>query len=722
MSRSLVKKITALITAVFVSAELAAPAAVFAAAGTGVRSPEQIRSSFIRKGSYQYTTSAYKLNTDSFRFDEECFRESSFKGCSDLVLLSTQAANASTPYHSLSRIKGKYAWDRFGRNMSSGSTNVEGLLSKMGFSNIKVNTYYNKLCLENSVGIAIGSRNLTVRGKKYTLIALFPRSDGYHLEWAGNFKVGKGDLHQGFKEARDEGLRFLKWYLNKNKISGNIKVWVAGHSRGAAIANMIGGFLAGGGAAYFGSGIRLAPQDVYCYTTATPSVIKDGALKNDELSVSGPRGGEYADDTKQSPYKYTGGGRVDLSSEDYSGIRNYMLDYDLITFLPPAKWGFRRYGSDLMSDHDGDLSEEDMLVMLEKLNPERYERFINGKRKKDFKWKKLNISKMKIEDDDSVQIELRDFVESRVISLMAYSKNNEDYVNNGSQDALVTAASLFGILYEIMIKRAENNLVNFKDAASLTLVYRINNTFAEERKQYGQNIPGGSAPMAPTQDEIEANEALYNKLDNMIAPAIEQARTVYGDEYYNRLLKYMQDMKVHINEMRRLVSYMLFYTEGESYDQTSSLRTATTLIGNFGLIVETHFKEANISWAKARNNAFPSIHDTGEAMLMYQQSLKAVKKAQKLTVKVSKKKIKATKLKKRARKVSVLKVSGAHGKVTYKKKSGSSVLKINKKTGAVTVKRRTRNGKYRMRVLISASGDSKFKKASVTRTITIRVK
>ncbi len=101
--------------------------------------------------------------------------------------------------------------------------------------------------------------------------------------------------------ARDEILRFTKKYIEKNNIKGNLKIWATGYSRGAAISNMVGGFFAGGGIDYFGDTVRITPEDVYCYTIGTPASIKDGANKNNELSVSANRlQSDYVSDTVNS--------------------------------------------------------------------------------------------------------------------------------------------------------------------------------------------------------------------------------------------------------------------------------------------------------------------------------------------------------------------------------------------------------------------------------------
>lgn len=87
------------------------------------------------------------------------------------------------------------------------------------------------------------------------MLAIVIRSSNYTQEWTGNFTIrdkdgSAGNMHAGFKAARDEVLRYAAQYMKSHRITGNLKVWIAGHSRGAAISNSLGGFFAGGGDGY----------------------------------------------------------------------------------------------------------------------------------------------------------------------------------------------------------------------------------------------------------------------------------------------------------------------------------------------------------------------------------------------------------------------------------------------------------------------------------------
>ena len=83
-------------------------------------------------------------------------------------------------------------------------------------------------------------------------------------------------------------------------------------------------------------------------------------------------------------------------------------------------------------------------------------------------------------------------------------------------------------------------------------------------------------------------------------------------------------------------------------------------------------------------------------------------------IKVSGKTVKVKAGKKRTLKVGkVLKVKNAKGKVTYKKQSGNKKVTINKKTGKVTIKKGLKKGTYKIKVKVTAAGNSQYKKKTV---------
>ena len=100
-----------------------------------------------------------------------------------------------------------------------------------------------------------------------------------------------------------------------------------------------------------------------------------------------------------------------------------------------------------------------------------------------------------------------------------------------------------------------------------------------------------------------------------------------------------------------------------------------------------------------------------------------VKKDQPMTVKAVFKKVSFKKLKKAKQVVAkALIVKKNQGTVTYKRISGSKKLTINKKTGKITVKKGTKKGLYKIKVKVTAKGNTNYKAGSKTKTVKIRVK
>ncbi len=375
--------------------------------------------------------------TDEFVFREDCFMQSSFIGCAHLAALSAQAAMASSTRYGNDV-------DPYARDTSNGAANILSMLTSMGFTDAEANGWYNTETQVDSCAVAIGTRTLTVDGHEYTLLAVIPRSVNYRQEWTGNIDLGTGNIHEGFLEARDECLRFMRQYIQNHNITGDLKVWIAGHSRGGAISNLLGGFLAGGGIEYFGGQVSITPEDVYCYTLATPRPVRTGVTTSAALSVSGARGGTYYADTPGDAYVYPEDTVIDLAGTEYSGIRNYPLDWDLIPYLPLAEWGYTYYGN---TYNFNDISEEQMLAELQTVSPYVYNYYATGRSAYDFHEKTFDLASMSLVDigeggTDAAIAYLR----SRVSGLLTLAPDSSTFVNSGMQTVLAGLAGIYGMM------------------------------------------------------------------------------------------------------------------------------------------------------------------------------------------------------------------------------------------------------------------------------------
>ncbi|MDO4501662.1 MAG: hypothetical protein Q4D06_00620 [Coriobacteriia bacterium] len=98
------------------------------------------------------------------------------------------------------------------------------------------------------------------------------------------------------------------------------------------------------------------------------------------------------------------------------------------------------------------------------------------------------------------------------------------------------------------------------------------------------------------------------------------------------------------------------------------------------------------------------------------------KKSQALGVSAAQRSKKVAYSKRSARYTSKVSVTGAKGKLTWSKVSGTKKLTVGKTTGKVRVTAGTKRGTYRIKVKVSSATTTNYKAASKTVTVTVRVK
>ena len=321
---------------------------------------------------------------------------------------------------------------------------LRDILEKLGFGGFALNRCYSEsVSTANSIGVAVASKTiLDGAGKPYTLLAVFPRSAGYGLEWVGNFSTGAEGLHKGFTAARDEILRFLRQYIGANAISGDVKVWAGGYSRGAAAVNLLGGFLADRGD-YLGADVRVAPQDVFVYSIATPlTAPASGVTRGEALRVAGA-GGEY--DTPGDASEYAGADRdapLDLSAPQYGGIYSFVAYGDYFTRVPPAGWGFSRFGQTLTADYGA----PEMLNWLRLISPESAETLARyTSYAAPYPEKTLDPDTLRFTDADGA-ISPDGLVASRLDALMRCAGSRAEYSGGVSETVLSCVGAIFGVV------------------------------------------------------------------------------------------------------------------------------------------------------------------------------------------------------------------------------------------------------------------------------------
>ncbi len=168
------------------------------------------------------------------------------------------------------------------------------------------------------------------------IVAVWVKGTSNDYEWVSNWNLGKKNVHSGFIKAEKMMNKGIKSYLRSKNISlssnGRVKLWITGHSRGAAIANLYAERMNN----------IVGKENVYAYTFASPRVSKSA------------------------------------KKSGYENIFNYCNPGDFVTEVAPRGWGYDRYGIDKPLP----LEEESaMKKMFKKVSSKGYKGFgITGKK------------------------------------------------------------------------------------------------------------------------------------------------------------------------------------------------------------------------------------------------------------------------------------------------------------------------------------------------------
>ncbi len=198
------------------------------------------------------------------------------------------------------------------KEKSKKTKKIAQLMSRHGFYNIKI---YNIGSDTHQTKCYIAIKDVVYYGKKLQVIAVIIKgTDGTAAQWSSNFNIGMGVSnaidkdsdwtnlynHKGFDIAANRVYKKITAYVKKYR---NTKMplayWVTGHSRGAAIANILSAKLTDNN------------NKVFAYTFATPNTTT----------------------SKTSGFS------------KYDCIFNTVNARDFVPTLPCEDWGFSRYGN-----------------------------------------------------------------------------------------------------------------------------------------------------------------------------------------------------------------------------------------------------------------------------------------------------------------------------------------------------------------------------------------
>ena len=292
---------------------------------SSITSSYSINNKYVGTFAYQ-SMSQNKSKTYDYEFDFDDFFVSSYNYQHSIAKMSLRVAMAAMDPDEVagSSEAGKY---------------IKPLMDDLDFVNTSI-CYPNPN--GNTIGTAIGCKTIANENEEDTLILMAIRGGGYKNEWAGNANVGDAnhsviyDNHYGFDLAADQALERLKEFVSTTAPSGNLKIWICGYSRAAAVANLVAAKLDDGV-----NGINVEPDHVYAYCFECPqNTIND-----------------YASDGK------------------YSNIKSVVNMVDVVPLVAPAApgWEYRRFGTTLYipnalytteySDMEKDMEEEYIKIL-----------------------------------------------------------------------------------------------------------------------------------------------------------------------------------------------------------------------------------------------------------------------------------------------------------------------------------------------------------------------
>lgn len=211
-------------------------------------------------------------------------------------------------------------------------------LEAIGMSEIEFETYTEP----DQVNYFIAQKKIGKEDNEHILV--FSGFIGsYTKQWYTNFDCGTGKVHKGFNNAKTYAYDKLRRYLERiDEPREKIKLLLTGHSRGAAVCNLIAATL-------IRDEIYALKENIFAYSFATPNVASLEERHNPE----------------------------------YKRIFSVVNSEDFVTHVMPALWNYGRYGVTLvLPKKSGTKKYKDLLSNMSEiffgLYGKKYSPFKNG--------------------------------------------------------------------------------------------------------------------------------------------------------------------------------------------------------------------------------------------------------------------------------------------------------------------------------------------------------
>ena len=177
--------------------------------------------------------------------------------------------------------------------------NARSFMEQAGFTDLRSDDY-DKNPSMYTISTVMGHQTVSDGDGSFELIAVGVCGQGYMDEWESNLSVGTGENPEGFYGAAHLVYDRVFGYISENHLKGNIKIWISGFSRAAAVSNISASLLS--------DSDTFSQENVFAYTFATPMTVRD------------------------------------TEPELYRNIFNICGKMDPVPNVPFADWGYSRYG------------------------------------------------------------------------------------------------------------------------------------------------------------------------------------------------------------------------------------------------------------------------------------------------------------------------------------------------------------------------------------------
>ena len=171
-------------------------------------------------------------------------------------------------------------------NTEKPDEHIRKMLDECGY---EVESFAYETAGYDEIALAVGRKDIELNGEKTTLLIAAVRSGNYGMEWGGNVRIGTGVNHEGFDISKEKIMLYFNEYFEDFEPYGEVKLLVAGYSRGSSIGNLFSAELVDGSYVETLNGVEdniskasLKNKNIYSYFYEIPQCTSDPAA-GDEI-------------------------------------------------------------------------------------------------------------------------------------------------------------------------------------------------------------------------------------------------------------------------------------------------------------------------------------------------------------------------------------------------------------------------------------------------------